>query len=140
MLPSGKVAKVRPAGVRADGSLAVPDDPAQLGWWTGGAQPGERYGNVVIAGHVDAARFGLGVMAELLDARRGQLLVVRGDGASLRYRITSVRRVVKARLTARSAIFAQDRPQRLVLITCGGSFDTRTHRYADNVVIEAEPT
>lgn len=138
-LPSGSTALIRPAGVHRDGSLAVPDDPQQVGWWTGGAAAGERYGNVVIAGHVDSARFGVGVLAELRSARKGQRLQLSGQGRSVSYRVTSVRVVKKAKLTAGNAVFAQNRPQRLVLITCGGPFDRRTHRYQDNVVIEADP-
>ena len=37
------------------------------------------------------------------------------------------------------AIFARVGTRSLVLITCGGAFDSSTGRYADNVVVIAEP-
>ncbi len=61
--PGAPVALVIPViGVRApvrpvdnlDGSLAVPDDPGQIGWWIGSAVPGSVAGTVVLDGHVDS--------------------------------------------------------------------------------------
>lgn len=138
-LPSGRKAPVLAADVRTDGTLAVPDDPSRLGLWTGGALPGERYGSVVIAGHVDAIGYGKGVLAEMLSARAGQKLTVVGAGRSQTYRIASVQTIVKARLSADSPVFAQNDDARLVLITCGGPFDRATHHYRDNIVVTALP-
>ena len=36
-------------------------------------------------------------------------------------------------------IFAREGTDALVLITCGGAFDSTTGRYADNVVVVAAP-
>ena len=139
VLPSGVRVAVEPAGVRADGTLQVPDDPSRVGWWTGGAQVGEPFGGVVLAGHVDSRRFGLGALAELLRVRPGAGLAL-GDGALMaRYRVDSVVDVPKADLSKRTGAFRQDVPHRLVLITCSGAFDRSTHRYADNLVVTAVP-
>ena len=35
--------------------------------------------------------------------------------------------------------FGRGGPSRLVLITCGGTFDSSTRHYRDNVVVVAEP-
>ena len=40
-------------GLNRDGTLEVPTDFGDTGWWTGGPRPGER-GPAVIAGHVDS--------------------------------------------------------------------------------------
>ena len=37
------------------------------------------------------------------------------------------------------AMFAREGTRALVLITCGGEFDSTTGHYADNVVVVAEP-
>jgi hypothetical protein len=140
VLPSGDAVGVVPSGVRDDGTLAVPDDPARAGWWTGGARPGERYGGVVIAAHVDSRVHGIGAFAQLLDVRPGASVRVGGGaGVSLRYRVSSVRQVDKARLAHGTDAFAQEVPNRLVLITCSGPFDPRRHRYRDNLVVIADP-
>jgi hypothetical protein len=138
-LPSGRVTPVEPAGVRDDGSLAVPEQPTVLGWWTGGALAGEPFGGVVVAGHVDSRRLGIGALAEIRTARPGQTIALTGEGRSLTYRITSIRNVPQARLAAGTDVFAQDVPHRLVLITCGGPFNRSTHHYTENVVMLADP-
>lgn len=138
-LPSGTVAPIDPAGVDAAQALQVPADPARLGWWTGGALVGEPFGSVVLAGHVDSRTAGLGVMVELLDIAIGADVLV-GDGTEQRlYRVVSVDAVPKARLAADFQAFRQDVEHRLVLITCGGDYDSVTHSYADNVVAIAAP-
>ena len=72
-----------PVGLRADGSLVIPDDPQVVGWWTGGSMAGEPFGSVVLAGHVDSAARGVGVLAGLagLRARPGR----RGDRGRVRW-------------------------------------------------------
>jgi hypothetical protein len=138
-LPSGRLAPVQRARVHHDGSLDVPRDPDRVGWWTGGAQAGDPYGSIVLAGHVDSAAFGVGVLAEMIDMRPGQDLKVADGRHGQVYRVQTIRRVAKARLTSRTGLFDQDVGHRLVMITCGGPFDPRTHRYRDNVVIVANP-
>jgi hypothetical protein len=139
-LPSGRTAPVQRSGVRADdGSLQIPDDPDVVGWWTGGALAGEPYGGTVIAGHVDSRVYGLGFLAEMRGVRVGQVVVVSNARRSVTYRITGVTSVPQARLAADTDVFAQNVPHRLVLITCGGPFNTKTHHYTENIIVTATP-
>jgi hypothetical protein len=138
-LPSGRLAPIQPASVHPDGVLDVPQDPDRVGWWTGGAQPGEPFGTMVLAGHVDSADFGVGVLAEMLDMRPGQELKVANGTHGQVYRVATIRKLSKTRLATGTDLFDQTRKHRLVMITCGGPFDPKTHRYRDNVVIVAEP-
>lgn len=138
VLPSGTTVPVERADVDATGALVVPDDPARAGWWTGGARVGEPFGSVVIAGHIDSARFGIGRLAALRDVVPGDEVVVAGDGSTMvRYRVESAVRIPKADLGAESALFDQAGPHRLVLVTCDGEFDRSARRYADNLVVTA---
>jgi hypothetical protein len=138
-LPSGATAPIRGSGVRTDGSLEIPDDPQVVGWWTGGAQAGEPFGGTVIAGHVDSRRLGLGVLAEMRNVRTGQLVTLSDGKRSVTYRITSTTNIPQARLAADTDVFAQDLPHRLVLITCGGEFNRKTHHYTENIIVVADP-
>jgi hypothetical protein len=138
-LPSGRLAPIQPAGVHPDGALDVPEDPDRIGWWTGGAQAGEPYGGIVLAGHVDSVDFGVGVLAEMIDMRPGEDLKVADGKHGQVYRVETVRKVPKAKLAAGTDLFDQNLKHRLVMITCGGPFDPKTHRYRDNVVIVANP-
>jgi hypothetical protein len=139
VMPSGRIAPVQQSGLRSDGTLAIPDDPSVVGWWTGGALIGERFGSTVIAGHVDSRRFGIGVFAELWQVRSGAVVQVRNGALHARYRVVSRTEVPQARMTRDTGAFRQDVSHRLVLITCGGPFDSTRHRYRDNIVLVALP-
>lgn len=139
VLPGGRSAQVSAVGLHGDGSLVVPDDPRVVGWWTGGSMAGETYGSTVLAGHVDSASRGLGVLAALPRLRQGQIVTLTAGDRDARYRIVSARLVPKARLSSASGLFRTDGDAQLVLITCGGPFDPVRHRYADNYVVVARP-
>ena len=139
VLPSGRLAPVDGAGIAEDGSLVVPPDPARVGWWTGGAEAGDPYGSVVLAGHIDSRRYGIGVLAELVQAKPGQLLVIRSTTRSLRYRISVIRQISKASLRSETDVFSQEVSPRLVLVTCGGRYNPVKHEYDDNLVVIAMP-
>jgi len=139
-LPSGRMVTIRPADVAPDGSLVVPADPGQVGWWTGGARPGDRYGSVVLAGHIDSQAYGIGALAELVHARPGQQITVRAGAQQQPYRIAALQEVPKATLASGTDAFRQDVPGRLVLITCAGAYDPARHSYQDNLIVTANPT
>jgi Sortase domain len=138
-LPSGATAPVLNSGLHPDGSLVIPDDPATVGWWNGGALAGDAYGSIVIAGHVDSARYGLGVMSQLKTLKLGQVVELRAGRRRMQYRVTARRSLPQAELAAEADAFRQDIAPRLVLITCGGAFDPVRHRYQDNLIIFATP-
>lgn len=140
VLPAGQQAPVVAVGVQSDGALVIPTDPKVVGYWTGGALPGERFGSVVVAGHVDSAKFGLGVLSALKRVRVGQIVQLAGaTGQLTRYRVAQIKVVTQQSLATNDEYFRQDRPARLVVITCGGPFDPVRHRYQDNVVVVATP-
>jgi hypothetical protein len=134
----GVQAAAVPVGVLASGQLQLPEDPATVGWWAGGAAPGSPAGTVVIAGHLDAADTGVGALAALLDVRASDLVELRDSSGGIHvYRVTARRSFAKAALPA--DLFDTAGPARLALITCGGEFDARRGRYRDNVVVLADP-
>lgn len=139
VLPSGGRAAVERAGTADDGSLTVPDDPSRVGWWTGGARVGDPFGSIVLAGHVDSRRYGVGVLAELTRVRPGQRVTVGAGGRTMTFRVSEVREVPKARLASGTDAFSQTVAPRLVLITCSGPFDPVRRAYEDNLVVVATP-
>ena len=122
----------------AAGKLAVPDPINQVGWWSGGAAPGDATGTVVLGGHVDSARAGRGAFFRLKDGRAGNLIrVTSADGRSRSYKITTVRTYLKSVLPL--GIWTRSGARRLVLVTCGGPFLPAEGHYRDNVVVTAVP-
>jgi len=123
-------------GVSApSGVMRVPADPSVLGWWTDGSSPGSGHGHVVIVGHINY-HGQPGALAALPDVRPGDAVTVLARGSAMRYVVRAVRSYPKT-AGLPSQVFAQDGPEELVLITCGGALDTSTGNYADNVVAYA---
>ncbi|HEU4811209.1 MAG TPA: class F sortase [Nocardioides sp.] len=137
--PSGRVLPVDPAETLPDGALAVPQDIHRAGWWTGSSRLGDPFGSVVLAAHVDSFSQGVGPAAELLSARPGDTVRLTGRHLAQKYVITSVRLVPQADLRRRSVVFSAAGDRRLVLITCGGTYDASLGGYQDNVVVVARP-
>jgi hypothetical protein len=136
----GVSAPVVPTSVDGRGALGIPEDPREVGWWSGGAAPGSPYGTTLLAGHVDSASRGLGSLVDLSRAPIGARVTVTGaDGSSQSYRVVARRSYPKATLPTRE-LFRQDVPARLLLVTCGGQFDRSTGHYERNVVVVAVPT
>jgi hypothetical protein len=131
--------EVSPQGLAPDGSMAIPALAAEAGWYRHGAAPGSDRGNVVVAAHVDDAREGLGPFALLKDVAVGATVTVTdANGISHDYVIVAKEQTAKSTVDP-AVMFAQDGPERLVLVTCGGRFDWDTRHYDDNVIIWAEP-
>ena len=132
-------ARVNPVGIDiSQGALAVPIDILRLGWWRDGQAPGADAGAVLIAGHVDSARRGGGAFVNLKNAKAGQrIAVATSDGTTHTYRVTTVRRVLKANLP--TSVFSATGKARLVLVTCGGPFLRNQGHYRDNIIVTAVP-
>jgi hypothetical protein len=128
-------APVDPVGVRADRSLAVPDDPRRVGWWIGSATPGSARGTVLLAGHVDTADQGVGALFRLERLTMGSTIGVSAAGQVTTYRAVARRSFDKQHLPP--DLFDPSTAPRLVLVTCGGTF--RHGTYSHNVVVYAEP-
>jgi hypothetical protein len=118
--------------VRLDGgSLTPPNDPSVIGWW--GRKAAAPSGTTLLVGHTVSS--GGGKFDDLEDTEVGSTIKVSG----IRYRVTEVKVMSKARLAKRAAdLFRQDGPHKLVLVTCEG-YDPATRTYADNVVVTALP-
>ena len=135
----GVSAPVLPTGVQAGGSLAIPPDPSDVGWWAGGGFPGEPTGAVVLVGHINSAVLGPGALLRLQDVRPGTVITVMASGQAYRYRVVALRAYAKASLPV-AAVFGQQVAPRLVVVSCGGPFDASTGHYLDNIVAYAVPS
>ncbi len=134
----GVQAAILPVGVTRLRGLDLPPDPDAVGWWAGGAAPGQGAGSAVLAGHIDAAGYGRGALAALLDVGIGDSVEVTDTaGLVLHYVVTARVAYPKAGLPV--ALFRTDGPPMLTLVTCGGPFDSATHHYRDNIVVSAAP-
>lgn len=136
VLPGGAHAPVLPAST-VSGQLMVPEGARNVGWWDGGAEAGDPFGSVVVAGHVDTKTEGLGFFSRLRHIQPGETVVLHGAGHTASYRVSSIVSVPKNALATKSGAFDQRVDHRLVLITCTGPYDASRGGYADNLVVTA---
>lgn len=138
-IPSvGVNASVVPVAVGQGGALGVPQDPSQVGWWETGPPPGAPSGTAVIDGHVDSAATGPGALFELRNLQLGAAITIEEPHGPTRFRVDALREYSKATLPWQQ-VFSQTTGSRLVIVTCGGAFDSATQHYADNIVVYATP-
>ena len=120
-------------------SLAPPANPSQVGWWVASALTGSLHGPTVIVGHIDSAAFGPGALFHLDNIKPGQTIELSNSAHTVRYRAISMRYYAKtAGLPA--ALFKAGGSARLVLVSCGGTFDAAKRSYRSNVVVVATPS
>lgn len=129
---------ILPVGVATDGQMALPPDPADVGWYSYGPRPGDTDGATVLAAHIDSKEYGIGPMARLGELRAGDVITVVSRGTSRRYSVASTLHLEKSSLDLTS-LFARTGPPRLHLVTCGGDFDAQKRQYEQNVVVLAFP-
>ena len=119
-------------GETADGTVGVPQSFHVAGWFTGSLTPGE-VGPTVILGHVDSYQ-GPGIFFRLGALKPGDAVsLTRADGRTVTYRITGVREYPKNQFPT-TAVYANTDVPSIRLITCGGTFDSRTGHYLSNIV------
>ena len=129
-------APIIPLGLQDDGSIEVPKNPDQAGWWLGGPEPGET-GPAVIVGHVDSERTGPAVFFHLRYLEAGdEIHIDRVDGSTITYVVESTERHDKDEFPT-DAVYGPTEDPTLRLVTCGGDFDFNTRTYDDNVVVFA---
>jgi hypothetical protein len=138
-LPSGAMLAVDLARTDSTGVLALPEDVDRAGWWTGSSRLGDPYGAIVLAAHVDSFAEGIGPIAEILDARRGDVVRVSGQRISRRFEVVSTSFVRRTDLARHAALLSVSGDRRLVLITCGGPYDAAYGGYRDNMILVAIP-
>lgn len=130
---------VTEVGVEESGQMELPVDPAVAGWYRYGADAKSTSGRILIAAHVDAIDYPIGPLARLRDVPAGETVsVTAADGTTREFVIQSLTYYEKSALPS-DDLFARGGPSALVIITCGGPFDSNTGHYRDNVVAVAVP-
>lgn len=134
----GVSARIIPVGVATTGELGIPADPSVVGWWAGGASPGQPAGATVLVGHIDSAASGPGALFRLADLRPGAVVSLTAGRRTWQYAVQALRAYPKDSLPS-GVIFGQRVTPRLVIVSCGGPFDSTTGHYLDNIVAYAIP-
>lgn len=129
-------APIEQVGLELNGELEVPGAEA-VGWYQFGAGVDAGRGSAVLAAHI-AYNGRDGVFRNLADSAVGDRVEVEADGSTRTYEIVSIEQYGKFDLPI-DDLFREDGDERLVMITCGGSFNPQLRSYDDNVVAIAVP-
>jgi LPXTG-site transpeptidase (sortase) family protein len=128
---------VIPVGLETDGAMEIPGRVDEIGWYTGThVRPGDP-GSAVLAGHVDSRTQGRGAFFDLGRLDVGDDIHLETEAGEQRWQVTGRTSYDKTYLPI-DDIFTVSGEPRLVLITCGGPFDSATRHYTENVVVYAE--
>ncbi len=125
-------------GVDANNVMETPDGPSDVAWYKFTSPPGAG-SNAVFAGHVDYINYGAAVFYNLKDLAQGDTVEVRlASGTVYKYAVES-RQVVGAEPPQQvlASIVGPTQQDVVTLITCGGTFDSKTHQYDQRVIVRA---
>lgn len=120
-------------GENADGTVQVPDNDRQPGWFRLGPTPGQ-LGSAVILGHVDNTS-GPGIFFDLRTLAAGDpVFVDRADGGTVEFVVNAVASYPHSDFPAQR-VYGSHGSSALQLVTCGGIFDHATGGYLSNIVV-----
>lgn len=132
----GVEASIIPLGLQEDGSIEIPENPDEAGWWLGGPEPGET-GPAVILGHVDSQEEGPAVFFDLRYMKAGdEIHIDRVDGSTVSYVVDFLESHDKDEFPT-DAVYGPTEQPTLRLVTCGGDFDFNVRTYEENVIVFA---
>jgi len=122
-------------GLKPSGKIEVPEDIADAGWRSGGPEPGER-GAAFITAHVNGGG-APGAFNRLNAVSRGDdIKVRRKDGTTVTFVAERTEQVSKDDFPT-ERVYGDTRLPTLRLVTCGGSFNSGSGHYTDNLIVYA---
>lgn len=132
-LPSlGVGAQVVELGQNPDGTVEVPREPMQTGWYRHSPTPGA-LGPAVILGHVDDDTTGPAIFYRLAELRPGDpIAITRSDGSTVTFVVDEVREVPKDPFPT-ADVYGNTDHAALRLISCA-NWDHEAKTYRSNTV------
>jgi hypothetical protein len=130
----GLTSRIEPVGTD-DRVLQIPEDPRVVGWWRDGARPGDKDGTIVLTAHLDSRKYGTGPFAKAKDLRVGEAMTLSdSSGDAHRFVVARIDTFEKKALPY-AELFRQSGPERVVFVTCGGTYDADNGGWDSNVVV-----
>lgn len=130
-------ASIERVGLTSDGAMAVPQNPANVGWFEFGPRPGEN-GSAVIAGHYGWKDRKASTFDNLYKLRQGDKLYVENDKGEIVSFVVVKSRRYDSKAEASSIFVSNDGKAHLNLITCEGSWNKFAKTYPQRLVVFAD--
>ena len=129
---------IQNVGIDQFGAVAVPTNIHVAGWYINSVRPGES-GVSIIDGHINGNFTNDGIFQHLDQLRPGEVVTItRGNGAVLRYEVTSVQSVALEQ--AAEALFSKETSikSQLNLITCGGRWNDKIKQFDHRIIVTSK--
>jgi sortase (surface protein transpeptidase) len=128
----GVDSRIESVGITASGTMGVPHDVHDVGWYAIGVRPGQP-GDAVIDGHLTWST-GPAVFSKLSQLKAGDMVVVDyADGTTHEFKVQKSQSF--AWNDRPPQLFAAGGAPRLSLVTCSGTWDGKA--YSPRVVVDA---
>jgi LPXTG-site transpeptidase (sortase) family protein len=130
----GVDAAVQDVGISKKGTMGVPSNYTDVGWYRYGAIPGNE-GNAVFDGHLDNGFAKAGVFKHLNELIVGDTIIVKlKDGTERTFKVIESTTLLRQATTTQE-IFRAEGPSQIILITCEGLWDGDNKTYSDRRLI-----
>ncbi len=125
-------------GLKSDGTIDIPTNIYDAGWYTGSAKPGEQ-GVAVITGHVAQIRRSVvtkqGIFYNLTQLVPGDTLTVINDRGQTTTFVVRESRLYDPAADATGVFTANDNGAHLNIITCEGTWNQSQFSYSQRLVV-----
>lgn len=119
-----------------NGTMDVPQDFNNVGWYSLGPKPGQ-IGNSVIDGHYDS-KTGAAIFYRLSNLQTGDEIYIKDAKGEMRTFIIKDKKIYKNNVFPIQEVFGKTNKRMLNLITCEGVFNTKSQEYLNRLVIYSE--
>lgn len=136
VIPSiGVNAKVQYVGVSKHGTMAVPTNYTDVGWYKLGAIPGHT-GTAVMDGHLDNGFGRPGVFKKLQDLNPGDdVMIVDKSGNTLHFKVTGSQLLDSSAKNTELVFSSNSQNAGLNLITCEGTWNAKKMAYSQRRIV-----
>ncbi len=125
-----------PLGVDGNGTMQVPGNGTDVGWYSFSALPGQA-GNAVLSGHLDTATSDRAVFSRLKELKPGDAISVVQGATQASFEVFWSKSWADDQ--APLALILGNAPSpTLTLITCAGTFDRINRNYSNRLVVRAK--
>ena len=130
-------APIVPVGTDENGKMLLPENVAEVGWYSLGVKPGE-IGNAVISGHLDSTTGEGAIFYHLNELELGDNYYVTDEyGKSYTFAVTD-KVIYEYDKVPIDEVFGETDKKRLNLITCTGSWNPSLRNYSHRMIIYSE--
>lgn len=128
---------IQRVGIDQNNAVAVPGNVHVAGWYINSPAPGDK-GVSLIDGHVQG-RYSSAIFGDLDKLEAGDIVnITKGDDSKSNFEVVDVESYSVDQATQNLFESVEGVDNQLTLITCGGSYDSKSRTYDERVIVRAK--